>query len=77
MRKITDRHKGIDLNLNSQPMFSIVITTFNRAQLLKRALKSLVSQTENDWEAVIVDDGSTDNTHKQILHYLKSKVLLD
>jgi glycosyltransferase involved in cell wall biosynthesis len=72
MRKITDRHKGIDANLNSQSMFSIVITTFNRAQLLKRALNSLVSQTENDWEALIVDDGSKDDTHKQILPYLKS-----
>ena len=53
-------------------MFSIVITTFNRAQLLKRALNSMVSQTENDWEAIIVDDGSTDNTHRQILQYLRS-----
>lgn len=72
MRKISGRHKGINTKLHSQTMFSIVITTFNRAQLLKRALNSLVSQTENDWEAVIVDDGSTDNTHKHILPYLKS-----
>jgi glycosyltransferase involved in cell wall biosynthesis len=71
MRKITDRHKGIDPSLNSQTMFSIVITTFNRAELLKRALNSLVSQTEPDWEAIIVDDGSTDDTQKQILPYLK------
>jgi glycosyltransferase involved in cell wall biosynthesis len=57
---------------NSQSMFSIVITTFNRAQLLKRAMDSLVSQTEKDWEAIIVDDGSTDETHAQILPYLES-----
>jgi glycosyltransferase involved in cell wall biosynthesis len=72
MRNRTGLHKGTDANLNSQVMFSIVITTFNRAQLLKRALGSLVSQRENDWEAVIMDDGSTDDTHMQILPYLKS-----
>lgn len=58
-------------NMISQPVFSIVITTYNRAVLLKRALNSLISQTENDWEAIIVDDGSTDDTHTQILPYLK------
>jgi glycosyltransferase involved in cell wall biosynthesis len=57
---------------NSQSLFSIVITTFNRAQLLKRALNSLVAQTEKDWEAIIVDDGSTDDTHTRIFPYLES-----
>lgn len=50
-----------------QPMFSVVITTRNRASLLKRAINSLISQTERDWEAIIVDDGSTDDTYKHIL----------
>ncbi len=54
-----------------QPFFSIIITTYNRAQLVKRALNSLLSQTEQDWEAIIVDDGSTDETYAQILPYLK------
>ncbi|MBN2213797.1 MAG: glycosyltransferase family 2 protein [Bacteroidales bacterium] len=72
MRNRAGRVKDNDAYLNPQAMFSVVITTFNRVKLLKRALKSLVSQTENDWEAVIIDDGSTDNTQKQILPYLKS-----
>lgn len=50
--------------------FSVIISTYNRASLLKRALKSLIAQTENDWEAIIVDDGSTDGTHDQIRSYL-------
>ena len=59
------------MKLNSpQPFFSIIITTYNRAQLIKRALDSLISQTEQDWEAFIVDDGSTDDTYSQILPYL-------
>lgn len=60
------------LRSNSQPFFSIVITTYNRANLIKRALDSLVSQTEKDWEAIIVDDESTDDTYSQILPYLRS-----
>jgi glycosyltransferase involved in cell wall biosynthesis len=56
----------------SEPMFSVVIPTLNRARLLARALKSLISQTENDWEAIIVDDGSTDNTFTYILPFLNS-----
>ncbi len=57
----------------SQPMFSVVITTRNRAQLLKRTLESLISQTDKDWEAIIVDDGSTDDTYAHILPYLRSR----
>lgn len=55
-----------------QFFFSVVIATFNRAGLLKRALESLIRQTEKEWEAIIVDDGSTDKTHEQILSYLEA-----
>jgi glycosyltransferase involved in cell wall biosynthesis len=55
-----------------QPFFSIIITTFNRGNILKRALDSLISQTEHDWEAVVVDDESSDNTYLKIAPYLKS-----
>jgi glycosyltransferase involved in cell wall biosynthesis len=44
------------------PFFSVIISTFNRATLLPRALASIQNQSEQDWEAFIVDDGSTDNT---------------
>jgi glycosyltransferase involved in cell wall biosynthesis len=53
------------------PFFSIIITAYNRSTLLVRALNSLMSQTENDWEAIIIDDGSTDNTASRILPFLK------
>jgi len=52
------------------PFFSVVLTTYNRAILLKRALQSLFDQTESDWEAIIVDDGSEDDTFVQISSYL-------
>jgi glycosyltransferase involved in cell wall biosynthesis len=53
------------------PLFSVVITTYNRAALLTRALRSLIAQTENNWEAIVIDDGSTDDTRYKILPYLR------
>ena len=55
----------------SNPFFSIIITTYNRADLLPRALDSLIRQTETDWEGIIIDDGSTDDTATVVLTYLK------
>ena len=57
-----------------QPTVSIVIPTFNRAAYLRRALDSIVAQTFIDWEIVLIDDGSTDETpsiadeYAQLLH---------
>ena len=59
-----------DINLSS-PFFSIVITTYNRVNLVKSAINSLILQTETDWEAIIVDDGSTDGTYEQIPLYIR------
>ena len=56
----------------NQPFFSVIITTYNRANILTRALDSLIGQTEHDWEAIIVDDESTDNTYLKLLPYLYS-----
>ena len=44
------------------PLISIIITTFNRCELLKRSLKSVFQQTFQDYELIVVNDGSTDNT---------------
>ncbi len=45
-----------------KPFFSVITCTYNRARLLERALNSLLAQTISDWESVIVDDGSIDDT---------------
>ncbi|MCO6496674.1 MAG: glycosyltransferase family 2 protein [Chitinophagaceae bacterium] len=55
----------------TQPFFSVVITTYNRARLLVRALESLQKQTETDWEAIIIDDGSTDDTAEAVKPFLE------
>ena len=44
------------------PTVSVIIPTFNREHLIGRALKSVRAQTFTDWECLVVDDASTDNT---------------
>ncbi|MES2799093.1 MAG: glycosyltransferase family A protein [Bacteroidota bacterium] len=44
------------------PYFSIILPTYNRAHLLPKAIQSVVDQTFGDWELIIVDDGSSDDT---------------
>jgi glycosyltransferase involved in cell wall biosynthesis len=44
------------------PKVSIILPTFNRADTIMRAVKSVLAQTFQDWELVIVDDGSQDDT---------------
>lgn len=55
----------------SNPLVSIIIPTFNRAHLIGETLDSVLSQTYTNWECIIVDDGSTDNTDEVIGEYLE------
>lgn len=42
--------------------FSIIVPLYNKAPYVRKTLDSIVSQTFTDWECIIVDDGSTDNS---------------
>jgi glycosyltransferase involved in cell wall biosynthesis len=48
--------------MSQRPEVSVVVPAYNRREVLARALRSLVGQTFRDWEALVVDDGSTDGT---------------
>jgi glycosyltransferase involved in cell wall biosynthesis len=50
-------------------MISIILRTYNRARTLPRAINSVLNQDYPDWELVIVDDGSTDDTAKALAQY--------
>jgi glycosyltransferase involved in cell wall biosynthesis len=52
----------------SEPLVSIILPTFNRASLLAEALASVCAQTVTDWECIVVDDGSTDETPDMMAH---------
>ncbi len=55
------------------PLFSIVIPTFNRCALLASSLASVAGQTFHDYEVIVVDDGSTDDT-QVLLQSLATRV---
>lgn len=50
-------------------LVSIIIPTYNRAHLIGETLDSIIAQTYTNWECIIIDDGSTDNSHNIIAKY--------
>lgn len=58
----------------SEPFFSIIIPTFNRSELVCRAIKSVLNSTFDDYEIIVVDDGSSDGTSQAIQSMGSSKV---
>lgn len=54
----------------SDPLVSIIIPTFNRAHLIGETLDSIIAQTYENWECIIVDDGSSDNTDEVLAKYI-------
>ena len=55
------------MDQNKIPKTSVVITTFNDAEYLKRSIPSVINQTSKPKEIIIIDDGSSDNQAKEIV----------
>lgn len=51
---------------NGGPLISLVLPTFNRCQLVGRAIESVLAQSYRDFELVVIDDASTDDTRERI-----------
>jgi glycosyltransferase involved in cell wall biosynthesis len=56
-------------------LFSIIIPTYNRAHLISDTLNSVKNQSFTDFELIIVDDGSTDNTRIVVENYISNNQL--
>ena len=61
-------------------LFSIIIPTYNRAARIQRTIHSIISQSHSNFEIIIVNDGSTDNTEEKVksiqddrIRYFKKK----
>lgn len=58
-----------------EPKFSIILPTYNRAHLLSTAIESVIAQSVKNWELIIIDDGSTDNTKELVFSFQDSRIL--
>ena len=54
--------------------FSIITPTYNRAAMLHIAIDSILNQSFTDWELLIIDDGSTDNTKEVVCSYNDTRI---
>ena len=60
--------------IRNEPLVSVILPTYNRAALLSRAINSVMAQTYPNWELMIWDDGSIDQTADLIRAYTESRV---
>lgn len=59
------------MNFSHIPEISIILPTYNRETRLVRAVQSVIDQTLTDWELLIVDDGSSDNTFERASEFME------
>ena len=64
-----------DFLLSLSPLVSAVIPTYNRANVISRAIRSVMTQTYRPIEIVVVDDGSEDDTSEVLLKFPGIKIL--
>lgn len=58
----------------NNPYFSVITPTYNRAHMLSKAIESVLAQTFTDWELLIIDDGSTDNTKQEVQKFTDKRI---
>lgn len=60
----------------NKPLFSIIIPTYNRAHTLPKCLGSIIKQTYGSWEAIVVDNFSSDNTDEVVADFKDERIQL-
>jgi glycosyltransferase involved in cell wall biosynthesis len=56
------------------PFFSVIIPTFNRAHSIAKAIESVINQNFQNWELIIIDDGSKDHTQSVVEKYPDNRI---
>lgn len=60
----------------NRPLFSIIIPTYNHASLIGRCLDSVIAQTISDWEVIVINNFSQDNTIEIVESYADHRIRL-
>jgi glycosyltransferase involved in cell wall biosynthesis len=55
----------------SEPRVSVVMPVYNRASVVGRAIESVMAQSFEDWELIVVDDGSSDDTREVVREFIQ------
>jgi len=63
-----------ETNLTSSPLVSVVIPTYNRADLIGESIRSVIEQTHSNWELIVIDDGSEDNTREVVSEFSDNRI---
>src|SRR4051812_21081080 len=58
------------VQVNQTPLVSVLMPTFRQAAFIRRALASVLAQSLPDWELIIIDDGSPDETEQLVSPFL-------
>lgn len=67
-RELLNRSEAV----NSQQLFSVIMPVFNREATVTRAIASLIAQNYKNWELIVIDDASTDNSISIIEHLIQT-----
>jgi glycosyltransferase involved in cell wall biosynthesis len=63
-----------NLGPQARTKISVVVPTYNRGYIISESIKSVLGQTYQDFELVIVDDGSKDNTHEVVSRFADPRI---
>ncbi|MDB5190411.1 MAG: family 2 glycosyl transferase [Parcubacteria group bacterium] len=69
-----DTHTEKIIPSTAEPLVSITMTTYNRAGYIEEAIRSVIAQIYENWELVIVDDGSSDDTQARVKSFNDSRI---
>lgn len=60
--------------MNASPLVTVVMSAYNASGTISLALRSILTQTYDNWELIVVDDGSTDRTAENVLQVNDSRI---